>query len=49
MRTTSRSISKTLTDQEVRELLAATGRAERDLRDRVLLLLAVSTGQLPAG
>ncbi len=44
MRTTTRSTPKTLTDQEVRELLAATGRAERDLRDHALLLLAVSTG-----
>jgi site-specific recombinase XerC len=35
---------KTLTDGEVRALLVATGRAERDLRDHVLLLVAVSTG-----
>jgi integrase/recombinase XerC len=35
---------KTLTDAEVRALLSATGRAERDLRDHTLLLVAVSTG-----
>ncbi len=32
---------------EVRKVLAATSRAEADLRDHVLLLLAVSTGSLP--
>jgi site-specific recombinase XerD len=39
-----RSTPKTLTDAEVHALLATTGRAERDLRDHVLLLVAVSTG-----
>ena len=39
-----RSTPKTLTDAEVHALLVATGRAERDLRDHVLLLVAVSTG-----
>jgi integrase/recombinase XerC len=41
---TIRSIPKTLTDAEVHTVLAATGRAERDFRDHVLLLVAVSTG-----
>jgi integrase/recombinase XerC len=41
---TPKSTPKTLTDNEVHTLLAATGRAERDLRDHILLLLAVSTG-----
>jgi integrase/recombinase XerD len=39
-----RSTPKTLTDAEVHALLAATSRAERDMRDHVLLLVAVSTG-----
>jgi len=43
MRTT-KTTPKTLTDTEVHALLAATGRAERDLRDHVVLLLAVTTG-----
>lgn len=43
MRTT-RSTPKTLTDHEVHTLLAVTGRGEHDLRDHILLLLAVSTG-----
>jgi site-specific recombinase XerD len=41
---TMRSTPKTLTDPEVHALLVATGRAERDLRNHVLLLVAVSTG-----
>ena len=41
---TPKSTPKTLTDAEIHELLVTTGRAERDLRDHVLLLLAVSTG-----
>jgi len=40
----SKTPPKTLADQEVRRLLAATGRADADLRDHVLLLVAVSTG-----
>jgi site-specific recombinase XerD len=35
---------KTLTDDEVRALLRATSRTENDLRDHVLLLLALTTG-----
>jgi site-specific recombinase XerD len=35
---------KTLTDSEVRSLLATTGRSERDLRDHLLVLLAFTTG-----
>jgi integrase len=35
---------KTLTDAEVRALLTATGRAEKDFRDHVLLLVALNTG-----
>jgi site-specific recombinase XerD len=35
---------KSLTAQEVRQLLQVTGRSERDIRDHVLLLLALSTG-----
>jgi len=35
---------RTLTDDEVRKVLVATGRSEADLRDHVLLLVAVSTG-----
>jgi site-specific recombinase XerD len=41
---TAGSIPKTLTDDEVRRLLAITSRAERDLRDHVLLELALTTG-----
>ena len=39
-----RPTPKTLTDAEVRTLLSVTGRAERDLRDHILLLLALNTG-----
>jgi integrase len=35
---------KVLTDDEVRRVLAATGRADDDLRDHVLLLVALTTG-----
>jgi len=35
---------KILTDDEVRRLLTATSRAERDLRDHMLLALALTTG-----
>ena len=35
---------KVLTDDEVRRLLAATSRADDDLRDHVLLLVALTTG-----
>jgi integrase len=38
------STPKTLADSEVRQVLVATGRAEADLRDHLLLLVAVSTG-----
>ena len=40
----SKGTPKTLTDDEVRRVLAASGRGDDDLRDHVLLLLAVSTG-----
>jgi integrase/recombinase XerC len=40
----TRTTPRTLTDEEVRRVLAATARSEADLRDHVLLLLAVSTG-----
>ena len=39
-----RTTPKVLTDDEVRRLLAATSRSERDLRDHVLLTLALTTG-----
>jgi site-specific recombinase XerC len=41
---TAPSTIKTLTDDEVRRLLGATGRAAKDLRDHVLLRLALTTG-----
>jgi site-specific recombinase XerC len=39
-----RNLPKILTDDEVRRLLAITSRAERDLRDHMLLALALTTG-----
>jgi site-specific recombinase XerD len=41
---TSRGTPKTLADDEVRRVLTATGRSERDLRDHLVILLAVTTG-----
>jgi len=40
----TKTTPKTLADIEVRTLLAVSGRAERDSRDHILLLLALSTG-----
>jgi site-specific recombinase XerD len=39
-----RSTPKTLTDAEVRQLFVTTERTECDLRDHVLLVLALTTG-----
>jgi site-specific recombinase XerC len=44
MRAATKSTPKTLSDVEVRQLLTVTSRADRDIRDHVLLLVAVSTG-----
>src|ERR1700684_4305680 len=39
-----RNLPKILSDDEVRPLLTATSRAERDLRDHMVILLALTTG-----